>query len=192
MPFGWEVSTVSRIATAIWLIPEVIGIIVQRARPGAVDKDRGTRAVLVGGLALGVIAGLTLTKALPGLDMPGFTAVFWTGIALMLAGVVLRWSSIAVLGRYFTRSVSLAPGQTVVERGPYRFIRHPSYSGSLLSLLGFGLVMGNWAGLIAVMVISGAAILVRVNIEEKALREGLGQAYDDYMRRTKRFIPFIY
>ena len=192
MPFGWDVSTVSRIATAIWLIPEVIGIIAQRARPGAVDKDRGTRAVLVGGLALGVVAGLALTKALPGLDMPGFTTVFWIGIALMLAGVVLRWSSIAVLGRYFTRSVSLAPGQTVVERGPYRYIRHPSYSGSLLSLLGFGLVMGNWAGLIAVMAISGAAILYRVTIEEKALREGLGQAYDDYMRRTKRFIPFIF
>lgn len=192
MPFGLEYSTVSRVAAAIWLIPEVIGIIVQRSKAGTTEHDRGSRVILVGGLALGVIASLALTGLFPALAMPGFAILFWIGIVLILAGVALRWYSIAVLGRYFTRTVSLAPGQTVVDTGPYRYIRHPSYSGSLLSLLGFGLVMANWAGLIAVLGISGAALIYRVAVEERALCDGLGQPYIDYMQRTRRFIPFVY
>jgi protein-S-isoprenylcysteine O-methyltransferase Ste14 len=187
-----DFTTVSRIATAIWLIPEVIGIILQRPRRDASQSDRGSYAALVGGMALGIVLCVVLRGALPGLALPGGEAVGWAGVVLMLAGVVLRWVSIYVLGRFFTRNVTVAGGQTVVDWGPYRYVRHPSYSGSLLSLLGFGLAPGNWAGLAAIMLCAGAGFLYRVRIEERVLQEGLGQAYTDYMRRTKRFIPFVY
>jgi protein-S-isoprenylcysteine O-methyltransferase len=73
--------------------------------------------------------------------------LFIAGICLMLLGVALRWYSVSVLGKYFTFDLAIHSGQVLVEVGPYRYIRHPSYSGALLSLLGFGLALGNWAGL---------------------------------------------
>jgi protein-S-isoprenylcysteine O-methyltransferase len=67
----------------------------------------------------------------------------------MLTGIALRWYSVAVLGKYFTFDVAIHSRQVLVDAGPYRYIRHPSYSGALMSLLGFGLTLGNSAGLAA-------------------------------------------
>jgi protein-S-isoprenylcysteine O-methyltransferase Ste14 len=86
----------------------------------------------------------------------------------------------------------VSAGQTVVQAGPYRFIRHPAYSGSLLTVLGLGLALGNWASLAAILAGALAGYTYRVSVEERALREALGQPYLDYMRRTRRFIPFIF
>ena len=110
----------------------------------------------------------------------------------MLAGVAFRWYSIRVLGKYFTRQVAIQPGQTVVENGPYHWIRHPSYSGALLTIFGLGLVFGNWLSLIGVIAIAFIGYSYRVSVEEKTLVEALGEPYRQYMKRTKRFIPFLY
>jgi protein-S-isoprenylcysteine O-methyltransferase Ste14 len=77
------------------------------------------------------------------------TSLFFAGIFLTLLRIALRWYSVAVLGKYFTFDVAIQRGQILVETGHYRYIRHPSYSGALLTVLGFGLVLGNWAGLAA-------------------------------------------
>lgn len=110
----------------------------------------------------------------------------------MFLGNVLRWYSAAVLGKYFTFDVAIQSGQTLVELGPYRYIRHPSYSGALLTLLGFGLALGNWAGLMAAVSCMGFAYAYRITIEEAALASGLGDAYTQYMKRTWRLIPFLF
>ena len=70
-------------------------------------------------------------------------AMFWIGIAVMLAGTAFRWYSAALLGKYFTFDVAVQTGQVLIETGPYRYLRHPSYNGALLSLLGFGLALAN-------------------------------------------------
>src|SRR6185312_7283182 len=107
-------------------------------------------------MGVGVFAAFFLVNA----NFPGTTLTwnqplqFWVGIALMLSGLAFRWYSIRVLGKFFTRDVATRPGQYVVDTGPYRRIRHPSYSGSLLMLLGTGLAMTNWASLLAI--VSGA------------------------------------
>jgi protein-S-isoprenylcysteine O-methyltransferase Ste14 len=76
--------------------------------------------------------------------------IFFIGIGLMLVGVAFRWYSASLLGKYFTFDVAIhSGGQTLIEVGPYRYIRHPSYTGALVSLFGFGLSLGNWAGLVA-------------------------------------------
>ena len=112
------------------------------------------------------------------------------GLVLMLAGMALRWYSIRVLGTSFTVDVVTRPGQEVMESGPYRWVRHPSYTGGLVTVLGILLCCLNLASLAAI-VAAAAGYVYRIKVEERALATDLGPAYRDYMRRTKRLIPFL-
>lgn len=120
------------------------------------------------------------------------TSLFLIGITLMLAGLAFRFYAMSVLGRFFTYDVAVHPGQTVVEVGPYRHIRHPSYTGALITLVGLGLALGNWAGLLALLACMGTAYAYRISVEEAALVAALGEPYKEYMRRTRRLVPFLY
>ncbi len=141
-------------------------------------------AILIAfGLAFGVPAA-TIPWARP--------VVFSVGVALMPLGTALRWYAIRALGRYFTRDVAVRAGQQVVHFGPYRLIRHPSYTGSLVSVLGLGLALTNWASVLAAIAIPLVGYAYRVRVEERALVEALGQLYVEYMARTKRFVPFVF
>ncbi len=111
---------------------------------------------------------------------------------VMLSGLALRWYSALLLGKYFTFDVAIHGGQTLIEAGPYRFVRHPSYGGALLTLFGFGLALGNWAGLVASLSCLGSAYAYRIPVEEAALTAALGEAYERYVRRTRRLVPFVF
>ncbi len=110
----------------------------------------------------------------------------------MLTGIALRWYSAAILGKYFTFDVAVHGGQILIEVGPYRYVRHPSYSDALLTLLGFGLALGNWAGLAAALSCLGFAYAYRIPIEEAALASALGETYTQYAKRTWRLVPFLF
>jgi protein-S-isoprenylcysteine O-methyltransferase Ste14 len=120
------------------------------------------------------------------------TSLFFVGICFMLLGIAPRWYSAAILGKYFTFDVAIQSGQTLVEARPYRYIRHPSYSGALLTLLGFALALGNWLGLAANLSCLGFAYAYRIPIEEAALASALGEAYRQYKSRTWRLVPFLF
>ena len=111
------------------------------------------------------------------------------GIGVVLLGIVLREWSVLSLGKFFTVSVMVISGQILVERGPYRWLRHPAYSGSILSLVGFPLSIGTWVGALLVLFLSMTGYLNRVRIEEKLLLEALGDEYRAYMQHTWRFFP---
>jgi protein-S-isoprenylcysteine O-methyltransferase Ste14 len=96
-----------------------------------------------------------------------------------------------VLGRYFTFQVDVHTGQTVIETGPYRYIRHPSYSGALITVFGLGLALGNWASILALLACVLIGYAYRIRVEEAALVTALGQPYSEYMSRTARLIPFL-
>ena len=114
------------------------------------------------------------------------------GIVVIVIGTVLRWWAILTLGRYFTIDVAVRPMQSVVQSGPYRFMRHPSYTAILIMLLGVGMALANWASLVVMLAGGLIGLLYRVRVEERALVEALGHPYMDYMRATKRFIPFVF
>ena len=122
----------------------------------------------------------------------GSSELYWIGFAIFVLGIALRWYSIAYLGRFFTVDVAVAADQHVIDTGPYRFIRHPSYSGALLGFLGFGLCVANYLTLLLLVIPIGIVFLYRIRIEEVALQAGLGESYKRYMQRTKRLIPFTY
>jgi len=117
--------------------------------------------------------------------------LFFAGIALMWLGIVFRYYAMRLLGRYFTIDVAVQAGQTVIEAGAYRYIRHPSYTGALITLIGIGLALGNWAGLLALLVCVGLGYAYRIHVEEAALVTALGEPYKEYMRRTRRIVPFV-
>lgn len=164
-----------------------------RARDGAIARDGGSLAMLLGLLALGCIGALACAALLPDAALrAGREPIFWAGIAFILLGAGFRAYAIRVLGRYFVVTVAVSPKQRVVDSGPYRYIRHPSYSGALLALLGLGLTLTNWASLAVLAACNLAGFAYRVVVEERVLREVLGPPYIAYMGRTRRFIPFVF
>ena len=108
-----------------------------------------------------------------------------------MLGVLVRQWAIAVLGRFFSLTVRVAEGHPVVERGPYRLVRHPSYTGVLITFIGLGMAVQSWGGLLVLLAAFGFSYGYRIRVEEKALISELGQDYVSYMKRTKRLIPFL-
>jgi protein-S-isoprenylcysteine O-methyltransferase len=114
------------------------------------------------------------------------------GIILFVAGLALRWYAIIYLGRFFTVNVAIAADHRLIDGGPYRHLRHPSYTGALTAFLGLGLCIGNWLSIALILVPISSVFLWRMRVEEAALLQGLGDQYRSYMGRTKRLIPGVY
>jgi protein-S-isoprenylcysteine O-methyltransferase len=155
--------------------------------------DDGSLGFLWLTITLSVTAAAWSGKLVP------FATVPWSprardllALVLLGGGLVLRWVSIAVLGRFFTVDVAIHEDHAVVESGPYRYLRHPSYTGILIAFAGLGVYFGNWVGLLAIVVPITLAFLRRIRTEEEALIQSLGPAYADYCARTARLIPGLY
>jgi protein-S-isoprenylcysteine O-methyltransferase Ste14 len=119
-------------------------------------------------------------------------SVAWAGIVLIIIGIIFRFMAIKQLGRFFTVDVTIREGHQLMQKGFYKYVRHPSYAASLLSFFGFGLSVNNWISLGIVFISVLATFIYRMNVEEGALTAQFGEQYKDYIRKTKRLIPFIY
>jgi protein-S-isoprenylcysteine O-methyltransferase Ste14 len=117
--------------------------------------------------------------------------VFITGICLMLMGIFVREWAVTTLRGFFLFTVGVRQDQKVIENGPYRLVRHPAYSGSILTMVGLGLATQSAVAVLIMAVVCGIAYGYRIHIEEPALEKNLGEEYLQYMSRTKRLIPFV-
>ena len=113
------------------------------------------------------------------------------GIFLMFSGVMVRQYAIAILGRFFSLSVQISEDHKVVDKGPYRLVRHPSYTGILITFAGLGLAVQSLGALLVLLLFFSISFGYRMYVEERTLLSGLGQDYASYMTRTKRLIPFL-
>jgi len=177
---------------ALWLFSELVigGIIPRSRRRGApiIYEDKSSRSLIALSTFLSLaIAFLFASSGIASLP----TGVFYLGIGLMVAGILLRQWSIAVLGRYFSRTVGVQEGQVVVDRGPYRLVRHPAYTGSLLTIVGLGFVLQSWGAVLVLIAFFGVAFGYRIHVEEGVLTSKLGDEYVAYTKRTKRLIPYV-
>ena len=177
----------------LWFVLETTASKKKRSGDPAKTRDRGSYRLIMILMWIAMASAFALSFVLPQATILWRRKqVFFLGIGLMLAGLALRFYAMRVLGRFFTYDVAVQAGQRVVEAGPYRYIRHPSYTGALVTLAGFGLALGNWAALLVLLACMGAAYAYRISVEEAALAEALGEPYREYMRRTRRLIPFLF
>ncbi len=158
----------------------------------AARTDRGSMvAVLLAGF-VGTFLSFLFAGAFPSFAVTvARVPLFVIGIGCIVAGGLLRRHCFRTLGASFTYDVRVRAEQPVVERGAYRFVRHPSYSAGLLLFGGIGLALTNWLSLIVSIVPPALAYGYRISVEERALVQTLGPAYERYMSRTKRLIPFV-
>jgi protein-S-isoprenylcysteine O-methyltransferase Ste14 len=187
-------SAVLQGVTAIWIASEIYLFARDRIQKrGRTGKDRGSRFFIllstIGGIA--VAAVVNRTAAFFFAD-GGTSWLSWVGVATMVAGVSIRMWAVRTLGGSFRTTVETHPGQHVCQEGPYRFVRHPAYSGVLLICIGFGVAVQNWLSLAVAVVPSVAAILYRIRVEERELASSLGTEYVQYQKRTRRLIPWIW
>jgi protein-S-isoprenylcysteine O-methyltransferase len=113
-------------------------------------------------------------------------------LVLLVGGLGVRWLAIVTLGRFFTVDVAIHESHALVERGLYRHVRHPSYTGLLVAFLGVGICFANWLSLLALMLPITFAVLSRIRTEERALLQALGPSYAAYCARTKRLVPGVF
>jgi protein-S-isoprenylcysteine O-methyltransferase Ste14 len=186
----WPYNSVYTAVVIVTVLPE--RRMRRQASVKVSDQDRGSSRVLtVGGIA-GTIAALILALAAPAASLPAMRPLFWCGVALILAAGLLRQHSFRMLGDSFTLVVHVARGQPLVERGAYRWVRHPAYAAAGLAFIGTGLAIGNWASLAVLTGTWMAISAYRVGVEERAMIATMGDRYREYMKRTKRFIPFTF
>ena len=164
----------------------------RRSHGSAVSQDKKSLRILWIVILASVFFGIQSVFWLPSGAMPYRAVLRIIGFFVFVFGLALRWYSIGYLGRFFTVDVAIHAGHRVIEFGPYRFIRHPSYTGALLAFFGLGLSMGNWWSLAIFVLPIFLAFLMRINVEERALAQAMGDQYVSYQQRTKRLIPLIY
>jgi protein-S-isoprenylcysteine O-methyltransferase len=177
---------------AAWLVFEVVAGKSRKSSDPTKARDRGSFRFLIGMIWLGTFLEFSFCFGFQRAAIPWMrTALFFIGIALMWSGIAFRYYAMRVLGRYFTYDVAVHGGQTVIEAGPYRYIRHPSYTGAMITLIGLGLALGNWAGMLALTICGLIGYAYRIHVEESALVAALGEPYTEYMARTRRLVPFV-
>jgi protein-S-isoprenylcysteine O-methyltransferase Ste14 len=156
------------------------------------SKDGGSIRVLLGGMWIALMLGFFLSFVKAGSFSRGAQLpAFILGVALMILGSLLRRWCFRTLGQYFTGDVKARADQPVIRTGPYRFVRHPSYTAGIMMFTGIGLALGSWFSFLLIAIASIATYWYRVTIEERALLGTIGEQYASFMKERKRFIPYI-
>jgi protein-S-isoprenylcysteine O-methyltransferase Ste14 len=116
----------------------------------------------------------------------------YAGYGMLLGGWLLRYWAQRELGKFFTGEVAVQRDHAVISSGLYRWVRHPAYTGGVLSAFGFGMVLSTWLGAAISGVLLIWAYVNRVPREEALLAQQIGEPYRAYMARTWRFVPWIF
>lgn len=181
-----------------FLISEILINVLKRG-------DKSSPSIQSGKISNAVIMAVGLSSIVLG-TIIGFLAKFmdlrWLfspnylisslGLLLIVIGVIIRWSAVLTLKKFFTVDVTILNDHRLVRTGVFKYIRHPSYFGLLIAVLGLGITMVNWLSTIIIVVPHIIIILLRINEEERALAGRFASDYEDYRRSTKRLIPYLY
>jgi protein-S-isoprenylcysteine O-methyltransferase Ste14 len=180
-------------AFAIWLaftfLIEPVITRSTRTKTARTREDKGSGLLIYLSLFVSIItafqfAGANITP------LPEW--LFIVGICLMSLGIFVREWAITTLRGLFLFTVGVRQDHKVIQSGPYRLVRHPAYSGSILTMVGLGLATQSAVAVLILAAVCGIAYGYRIHVEEPALVRELGDQYLQYMKRTKRLIPFVF
>lgn len=188
--FSWRAD----IIPACWIVFCIIWLLAAAFTKRSTYRESGSRRLRY--LILLVLAFLLLTKRhrLPyPFDVRIISAaepVQWMGGVLCIAGLVFCVWARASLGRNWSGIITLKEGHELIERGPYRLVRHPIYTGLLAMFLATAIAYGHLGGIVAVM-LAFASFWIKLGEEEKLMRQQFPDQYRSYEQRVKRIIPFV-
>jgi protein-S-isoprenylcysteine O-methyltransferase Ste14 len=178
------------ITILVWVLAELRQAV--KRRPEAPRAEWGSEVVLRATAVAGALAAVLALKKVPAAAIRPEALAEWLGLVFLWCGVALRLWSFHALGRYFTLTVRTSSDQPVIANGPYGVLRHPSYSGILLAVIGIGLLIWNWLSVLFLTAGFAIGLVYRIRVEERALLLDLGDRYREYAATRKRLIPFVW
>lgn len=186
------ISSFAEIAFYMWVLSEIAILVkTKRQRKDVVseNKDKGSFWMII----IGIFTCIFVNQLCNSLKI-GYvnSTISDFGSILIIAGLCIRLWAVAVLGRHFSLVVSVDTKQKIIQSGPYRMIRHPSYTGTLVTFIGIGLAFNTWVGSLIMFVFFIIVFGYRISIEEKALIEMSPDEYSSYIQKTSRLIPFVW
>ena len=185
---------------AIWCVSEIVISLISfrnRSRDLSEGADRFSHFIVWFSTVPPILLAYLIQKhSILANGFGSFSTLFpllgYLGCLFIAFGVTIRVMAVATLKKQFTVKVSIIERHEIVETGIFKIIRHPAYLGHLASLFGIGLVLGNWVGLMALVVLPLLGILYRIHVEESVLLGYFGSAYQEHANRTKRLLPRIW
>ena len=177
---------------SVWCISEVLlnRLFLSANRKGS-TQDKGSLGIIWIAIALAISLGVACPIFIK-FPIGSSPIIPYLGLMIILAGMIFRFTAIYTLGKMFTVNVTINDNHKIKKDGLYSILRHPSYSGSILSFIGFGISLNNWISLIIITILIVSAMLYRIKIEEKLLIEHFGSDYLEYAKKTYRLVPWIY
>src|ERR1035437_262651 len=180
------------IISTCWLISEVILIVFRRSKNNSKDHDKGSikwlNIVIYASVALAFSFGFLGI----GIVHTAISIIPWVGLCFIVVGLIIRWIAILTLRKYFTTNVVIQLDHRIIKTGLYRFVRHPSYSGSIISFCGLGLAFSNLISFVVLVIPITIAFLKRIQLEEQALSGAFREEYTDYCKMSWALFPWIY
>ncbi|MGA2487639.1 MAG: isoprenylcysteine carboxylmethyltransferase family protein [Roseiarcus sp.] len=176
----------------LWLVWIVVWIAMARGVKSVAERAKGSRAHYLP-MTLAVVLLAAPRLPLFPLDVRFVPAALWPaalGLALTFAGLAFAFWARARLADNWSSSVTLKRDHELIDDGPYRWVRHPIYTGLLVALAGAALAVGEWRGVIAVA-LAAVALWRKLRLEEAVMRRQFGDTYDRYAERTRALIPFV-
>jgi protein-S-isoprenylcysteine O-methyltransferase Ste14 len=189
-PDAWFPSALAglmfRLVVCVWILCEIANSLLSRKNSRATNQDKGSYWVIIVFLWIALFVAFVLRSF--GWGVFG-GALQYVGLAMALIGIILREWAIWILGKHFTVRVQVHEKTELMSDGPYRYIRHPAYTGSLLTYTGIAWAVGSWLGVIFALIVCFAAYEYRIAVEEKALQDKFGSEYERYKKRTWKLFP---
>ena len=187
-----DLNIIIIIVSILWVGSEIILAMVKRSQPGETGFDKYSLRILWLTISVTVSLGVILGFQRVGYFGNGSKIFSIAGLLFIVIGLLIRWIAIYTLKHHFTVDVSISKDHQIIRNGIYRYVRHPSYTGSLLSFFGLGLCFANYISMLVIFIPVCGAFLYRIHVEEKALINNFGEEYIDYCSYTKKLIPGIF
>ncbi|HEY4030595.1 MAG TPA: isoprenylcysteine carboxylmethyltransferase family protein [Caulobacteraceae bacterium] len=189
----WIPPNVLWVSYGAWFAMELWVMSRDRRRFAGRTADKGSFFGFMIAIPAALIIAFQVVFRLPELRIGVLQpALSWAGIGLIWVGMAFRLWAIQTLGAFFRTSVVVQETHQLVTAGPYRWLRHPAYTGSIASLVGLGLALGNWASLAAMVVLPTLAIAFRIHVEERALTEQFGASYEAFRKSRPAILPLVW
>jgi protein-S-isoprenylcysteine O-methyltransferase Ste14 len=180
------------IISAVWVISEIMLIVFRRSKNNSRDFDKDSIKWLNSIIYISVAFAISLGFLGIGQIHSALSTIPWFGLCFIIIGLIIRWAAILTLRKFFTTNVVIQSDHRIIKTGLCQFVRHPSYSGSIISFCGLGLVFSNWISLFVMVVPITIAFLKRIQLEEQVLSDAFGKEYRNYCKMSWKLIPWIY